>query len=52
MDSSAAGESCVLIVDDEEDVRESLRDAVEMMGCAAIMADSGENALAFLTIFL
>ena len=48
MDSSAAGESCVLIVDDEEDARESLRDAVEMIGCTAIMADTGENALAFL----
>ena len=48
MDSTAADESCVLIVDDEEDVRESLRDVVEMMGCAAIMAESGQDALAIL----
>ena len=41
-------EGCVLIVDDEEDVRESLRDVVEMAGCTAILASSGEDALKLL----
>jgi CheY-like chemotaxis protein len=40
--------TCVLIVDDEEDVRESLRDVVEMVGCSALMAASAEEALALL----
>ena len=40
--------TCVLIVDDEEDVRESLRDVVEMVGCFALMAASAEEALALL----
>jgi CheY-like chemotaxis protein len=39
---------CVLIVDDQEDVRESLRDVVEMVGCRALMAASGEEALALM----
>lgn len=43
-----ADDGCVLIVDDEEDVRESVRDVVEMMGCVALMAESGEDALAIL----
>jgi CheY-like chemotaxis protein len=38
----------VLIVDDEDDVRESVRDVVEMVGCTAIMASSGAEALAIL----
>jgi CheY-like chemotaxis protein len=38
----------VLIVDDEEDVRESLRDVVELVGCSAILAASGEEALEIL----
>lgn len=41
-------EACVLIVDDEEDVRESLRDVVEMVGCSALMAASASEALAML----
>ena len=40
--------ACVLIVDDEEDVRESLRDVVELVGCTALMAASAEEALALL----
>jgi CheY-like chemotaxis protein len=44
-----AGSACVLIVDDEEDVRESLRDVVEMVGCSALMAASAEEALALLS---
>jgi CheY-like chemotaxis protein len=43
-----ARSTCVLIVDDEEDVRESLRDVVEMVGCSALMAASAEEALALL----
>lgn len=39
---------CVLIVDDEEDVRESLRDVVELVGCSAVLAASAEEALTFL----
>jgi CheY-like chemotaxis protein len=40
--------ACVLIVDDEEDMRESLRDVVELGGCSAFTARSGEEALALL----
>jgi CheY-like chemotaxis protein len=40
--------TCVLIVDDEEDVRESLRDVVEMMGCSALLAASAREGLALL----
>lgn len=39
---------CVLIVDDEEDVRESVRDVVELAGCSALMAGSAKEALALL----
>ena len=40
--------ACVLIVDDEEDMRESLRDVIELGGCSAFTARSGEEALALL----
>lgn len=40
--------TCVLIVDDEADVRESLRDVVEMVGCSAVMAASAEEGLLLL----
>jgi CheY-like chemotaxis protein len=40
--------NCVLVVDDEEDVRESIREVVEMMGCSARMAGSAEEALKML----
>lgn len=39
---------CVLIVDDEKDVRESVRDVVEMLGCRAVLAKSGEEGLSIL----
>ena len=48
-DAAPSDDACVLIVDDEEDVRESLRDVVEMVGCSAILAASGEEALAILS---
>lgn len=38
-------DACVLIVDDEEDLRESLREAVELLGRRAITAENGAVAL-------
>jgi CheY-like chemotaxis protein len=46
--STTPHKACVLIVDDEADVRESLRDVVEMVGCSAVMAASAEEGLALL----
>lgn len=45
MNTPHATEECVLIVDDEEDVRESLREVVEMAGCSAMLAADGAAAL-------
>jgi CheY-like chemotaxis protein len=45
---AAEERGCVLIVDDEEDVRESVRDVVELVGCSALMAASAKEALALL----
>jgi CheY-like chemotaxis protein len=46
MSTSPGGdEACVLIVDDEEDIRETLREAIEMAGCTAITASNGADAL-------
>ena len=39
---------CVLVVDDEADTRESLREAVEMAGCTAMLAANGADALKLL----
>ena len=36
---------CVLVVDDDDDVRETLRDVVESEGCAALLAANGREAL-------
>lgn len=41
-------EPCVLVVDDEVDVRETLAEVVEMGGCSAILAANGVEALALL----
>lgn len=38
----------MLIVDDDEENREGLRDVVEMMGCSALLATSAKEALALL----
>jgi CheY-like chemotaxis protein len=46
--TSSDHRSYVLIVDDEEEARESLRDVVELVGCSALLAGSGKEALAFL----
>ena len=47
-DTSTQNGGYVLIVDDEEDVRESLRDVIELEGCSAVLAASGEDALEIL----
>lgn len=47
-DSTTENDGYVLIVDDEEDVRESLRDVIELEGCNAVLAASGEDALEIL----
>jgi CheY-like chemotaxis protein len=41
----AESKSCVLVVDDEADIRETLREAVEMAGCTALLAKDGRDAL-------
>jgi len=38
----------VLVVDDEADTRETLREAVEMVGCTAVLAANGADALRLL----
>lgn len=38
----------VMIVDDEADIRETLREAIEMAGCEALLAANGADALALL----
>ena len=40
---------CVLVVDDEEGVREALCEVVEMTGCSAIAAANGAEALELLS---
>jgi CheY-like chemotaxis protein len=40
-----SGEGCVLVVDDDENIRDTLRDVVEMAGCSAIVARNGVEAL-------
>ena len=42
------GGTCVLVVDDEADTRETLREAVEMVGCTAVLAANGADALRLL----
>jgi CheY-like chemotaxis protein len=46
--SGAQLEGCVLVVDDEPDVRETLCDMVEMVGCLPIEARNGAEALELL----
>ncbi len=40
--------TCVLVVDDEEDIRETLRDVVEMAGYSAVVAANGAEGLKLL----
>jgi len=46
--SVGAARACVLVVDDEADTRETLRKAVEMVGCTALLAANGADALRLL----
>jgi two-component system, OmpR family, response regulator CpxR len=45
---NSKGPECVLVVDDDEGVRETLREVVEMAGCSAITAANGAEALQIL----
>lgn len=45
----ASNSGCVLVVDDEADIRETLREAVEMVGCTALLAANGADALRVLS---
>jgi CheY-like chemotaxis protein len=45
---SQTSEGCVLIVDDQEDIREPLREVIEMAGCQTLAAANGVEALALL----
>ena len=38
-------DGCVHIVDDDELIRETLRELVEMVGCSALVAANGKDAL-------
>ncbi len=46
--SRASDSPCVLVVDDEPGIRESLVEVVEAIGCSAITAADGAEALAVL----
>lgn len=46
---SSAKRTCVMVVDDEPDIRETLREAVEMAGCTAVLAANGADALELMT---
>ena len=48
--STPAGDApaCVLVVDDEDDIRAALCEAIEMVGCRAITATDGAAALELL----
>jgi len=48
MTAATTDEVCVLVVDDDEGIRETLRDVVETAGCSVILAASGEEALGVL----
>jgi CheY-like chemotaxis protein len=47
-DEDANGGACVLVVDDDEDIRETLREAIEMIGCSVMTAANGADALRLL----
>jgi CheY-like chemotaxis protein len=40
----------VLVVDDEEDTRDTLREVVEMGGCTAVLAANGAEALKLIAV--
>lgn len=45
-EAASASSECVLVVDDESDIRESVRELVELIGCKALLAADGREALA------
>jgi two-component system, chemotaxis family, chemotaxis protein CheY len=49
IDMAVRQSGCVLVVDDEEDIRETLREVVEMGGCEAMVAANGADALQMLS---
>lgn len=44
-DRATTAEGCVLVVDDDELIRDTLCDLVEMAGCSALVAANGAEAL-------
>lgn len=46
--TSDTKEGCVLVVDDQEDIRETLREVIEMAGCQTLAAANGAEALELL----
>lgn len=48
MTEANAGSEMVLVVDDDEGVRETLREVVEMAGCSVALASNGAEALTML----
>jgi CheY-like chemotaxis protein len=48
MTAASRDSACVLVIDDEEDVRETLRDVVEMEGCSAVLAASALEGMKIL----
>ena len=44
-DDAAAMSHTVLVVEDEEDLREMMRDALELNGYAVVTAEDGQDAL-------
>jgi response regulator RpfG family c-di-GMP phosphodiesterase len=47
-ESQVVEQSCVLVVDDEQDILETLSEVVEMAGCSALLASNGAEALKIL----
>jgi CheY-like chemotaxis protein len=39
---------CVLVIDDEQDIRETLREVIEMEGCSAVLAASAQEGMKIL----
>src|SRR5690242_10198952 len=46
--SEAIEHSCVLVVDDEASIRDTLIEVIEAIGCSAVAAADGREALAML----
>ena len=48
MGEAGKAQGCVLVVDDDEQIRETLSELVEMLGCSVVTAANGREALAVL----